>query len=209
MADPGQTFGLEQWITDLADLAGEGQRHAFLTAHPHTRSKEAVESLYNAVVTFARVDLQKADRLAQSSVWIADQLNNPYSTAQSARAVGHVLYLTGKYQLAIQQYEKALAIFEQLGREVDYARTISGALHSLIYDGQYDRAFRLGEQARAIFQAHKDRLRLARLDSNIANIYYRQDRFQEAVDLYERAYSEFLQCGETLDIAAVLRNLAV
>ncbi len=209
MADPGQTFGLEQWIIDLADLAGEGQRHAFLTAHSHTRSKEAVESLYNAVVTFARVDLQKADRLAQSSVWIADQLNDPYSTAQSARAVGHVLYLTGKYQLAIQQYEKALAIFEQLGREVDYARTISGALHSLIYDGQYDRAFRLGEQARAIFQAHKDRLRLARLDSNIANIYYRQDRFQEAVDLYERAYGEFLQCGETLDIAAVLRNLAV
>jgi CHAT domain-containing protein len=209
MADQGQNFGLEQWIIDLAAVAEEEQRHAFLAAHPYTRSKEAVESLYNAVVTFARVDLQKADRLAQSSVWIAEQLNDPYSTAQSARAVGHVLYLTGKYQQAIQQYEKALAIFEELGREVDYARTISGALHSLIYDGQYERAFRLGEQARTIFHAHKDRLRLARLDSNIANIYYRQDRFQEAVDLYERAYGEFLQCGETLDIAAVLRNLAV
>ncbi|MBZ5508751.1 MAG: CHAT domain-containing protein [Acidobacteriia bacterium] len=209
MAEQGQTFGLEQWIIDLAGVAGEGQRHAFLAAQPHTRSKEAVESLYNAVVTFARVDLQKADRLAQSSAWIAEQLNDPYATAQSARAVGHVLYLTGKHQQAIQQYEKALAIFDRLGRDVDYARTISGALHSLIYDGQYERAFRLGEQARAIFHAHKDRLRLARLDSNMANIYYRQDRFQEAVDLYERAYGEFLQCGETLDIAAVLRNLAV
>jgi CHAT domain-containing protein len=209
MADQGQNFGLEQWIIDLAGIAGEEQRHAFLSGQPHIRSKEAVESLYNAVVMFARVDLQKADRLAQSSVWIAEQLNDPYATAQSARAVGHVLYLTGKYQQAIQEYEKALAIFEQLGRDVDYARTISGALHSLIYDGQYERAFRLGEQARAIFLAHKDRLRLARLDSNIANIYYRQDRFQEAVDLYERAYGEFLQCGETLDIAAVLRNLAV
>ena len=82
-------------------------------------------------------------------------------------------------------------------------------MQSLIYDGQYERAFRLGEQARSIFHAHKDRLRLARLNSNIANIYYRQDRFQEAVDLYEGAYNEFLQCGEPLDIAAVLRNLAV
>jgi tetratricopeptide (TPR) repeat protein len=168
-----------------------------------------VDSLYNAVVTFARVDLQKADRLAQASSWIADQINDSYSTAQSARAVGHVLYLTGKYQQAIVEYEKALAIFEQMGRDVDYARTISGALQSLIYDGQYERAFRLGEQARSIFHAHKDRLRLARLDSNIANIYYRLDRFQEAVDLYEGAYKEFLQCGEPLDIAAVLRNLAV
>jgi tetratricopeptide (TPR) repeat protein len=209
MAQEEQSFGLEQWVTDLAAIEEEPRRRDFLAARTKTCSKEAVDSLYNAVVTFARVDLQKAERLAQASAWIAGQLNDPYSTAQSARAVGHVLYLTGKYQLAIVEYEKALATFEQLGRDIDYARTISGALQSLIYDGQYQRAFRLGEQARAIFHAHKDRLRLARLDSNIANIYYRQDRFQEAVELYEGAYSEFLQCGEPLDIAAVLRNLAV
>jgi tetratricopeptide (TPR) repeat protein len=202
-------FGIEQWIIDLAGLAEEQQRRDFLAAHKETCDQGAVESLYNAVVIFARVDLQKAERMAQASSWIARQINVPAATAESARAVGHVLYLTGKYQQAIVEYEKALAIFEQMGRDVDYARTISGALQSLIYDGQYERAFRLGEQARAIFHAHKDRLRLARLDSNIANIYYRQDRFQEAVDLYEGAYREFLQCGEPLDIAAVLRNLAV
>jgi CHAT domain-containing protein len=209
MVDQGQNFGLEQWIIDLASIAGETERRAFLSGRAPACDKESVDSLYYAVVTFARIDLQKADRLAQASSWIADQINDVYSTAQSARAVGHVLYLTGKYQQAIVEYEKALAIFKQMGRDVDYARTISGALQSLIYDGQYERAFRLGEQARSIFHAHKDRLRLARLDSNIANIYYRQDRFQEAVDLYEGAYKEFLQCGEPLDIAAVLRNLAV
>jgi tetratricopeptide (TPR) repeat protein len=202
-------FGVEQWIIDLAGLSDETQRREFLAARKDVCNRAAVESLYNAVVVFARVDLQKADQLAQASSWIADQINDSYSTAQSARAVGHVLYLTGKYQQAIVEYEKALAIFEQMGRDVDYARTISGALQSLIYDGQYERAFRLGEQARSIFHAHKDRLRLARLDSNIANIYYRQDHFQDAVDLYEGAYREFLQCGEPLDIAAVLRNLAV
>jgi tetratricopeptide (TPR) repeat protein len=209
MVDQGENFGLEQWIVDLAAIPGEPERRAFLSRRAAACDKDSVDSLYDAVVLFARVDLQKADRVAQASSWIAAQINDPYSTAQSARAVGHVLYLTGKYQQAIVEYEKALAIFERLGRNVDYARTISGALQSLIYDGQYQRAFRLGEQARAIFHVHKDRLRLARLDSNIANIYYRQDRFQEAVDLYEGAYSEFLQCGEPLDIAAVLRNLAV
>jgi len=209
MAESGTSFGLEQWIVDLAAIPEEGQRRAFLAGRSQWRCKEAVDSLYNAVVTFARVDLQKAYKLAQASSWIAEEIRDPYATAQSARAVGHVLYLTGKYKSAIQEYERALVIFEQTGRDVDYARTISGALHSLIYDGQYERAFRLGEQARQIFHAHNDRLRLARLDSNIANIYYRQDRFQDAVALYERAYAEFLQCGEPLDIAAVLRNLAV
>src|SRR6476469_3541834 len=202
-------FGVEQWIIDLAGLSEETQRREFLAARTDICNSAAVESLYNAVVIFARVDLQKADRVAQAASWIAAQINDPCATAQSARAVGHVLYLTGKYQQAILEYEKALGIFEGLGRDLDYARTISGALQSLIYDGQYERAFRLGERARSIFHAHKDRLRLARLDSNIANIYYRQDRFQEAVDLYEGAYNEFLQCGEPLDIAAVLRNLAV
>ncbi len=205
----GTNFGLEQWIVDLAAIAEEGQRRAFLADRKQSCSTETVDSLYNAVVTYAHMDLDKAGKLAQASTWVAEKINDPYATAQSARAMGHVLYLTGKHKPAIQEYEKALEIFERTGRDLDYARTISGALQSLIYDGQYERAFKLGERARSIFYAHKDRLRLARLDSNIANIYYRQDRFQEAVELYERAYSEFLQCGESLDIAAVLRNLAV
>ena len=203
------SFGVEQWIIDLAGLPGEDERREFLGSRKDTSSRAAVESLYNAVVVFARVDLQKADRMAQASSWIATQINDPAAIAQSARAVGHVLYLTGKYQKAIHEYEKALEIFQQIGHDVDYARTISGALQSLIYDGQYERAFRLGEEARAIFHKHKDRLRLSRLNSNIANIYFRQDRFQEAVEVYENAYEEFLQYGEPLDIAAVLRNLAV
>src|SRR5215472_6053242 len=209
MSQNGGTFGVEQWIVDLAAIAEEKDRRAFLAASTQTRSNETVDSLYNAVVTFAHMDLEKAGKLAQASSWVAEEIQDPYATAQSARAMGHVLYLTGKYKPAIQEYEKALEIFEQTGRDVDYARTISGALHSLIYDGQYERAFKLGESARAIFHAHKDRVRLARLDSNIANIYYRQDRFQEAIELYERAYNEFLQCGESLDLASVLRNLAV
>jgi tetratricopeptide (TPR) repeat protein len=202
-------FGIDQWIIDLADIADEKSRRAFLSVQNDRQSRSAVESLYNAVVIYARVDLQKADRMASAATWIAQQINDPYSSAQSARAVGHVLYLTSKYQKAIVEYEKALVIFQSIGSDVDYARTISGALQSLIYDGQYERAFRLGEEARSIFHKHKDRLRLSRLNSNIANIYFRQDRFQEAVEVYENAYQEFLEYGEPLDIAAVLRNLAV
>src|SRR5215813_3062862 len=192
MSQNGVNYGVEQWIVDLAAIAEEEDRRAFIAARKQMSSSETVDSLYNAVVTFAHMNLEKAGKLAQASTWVAEEIKDPYATAQSARAMGHVLYLTGKYKPAILEYEKALDIFEQTGRDVDYARTISGALHSLIYDGQYERAFRLGEQARQIFRTHKDRLRLARLDSNIANIFYRQDRFQEAIELYERAYSEFL-----------------
>jgi CHAT domain-containing protein len=207
MAQPAAGFVPQPWIADLAAIAGEPERRAYLASHPQVHNPEAVQLLYNSVVTLVRVDVQQAERLAQASAWIAEEVNDPAAVAQSARAVGHVLYISGKYRQAIQEYERALSIFESLGREVDVARTISGALQSLIYDGQYQRAFQLGDRARAIFTAHEDRLRLARLDSNIANIYYRQDRFHEAAALYEKAHREFLQIGEPLDVAAVLRNL--
>ena len=207
MAQQTTSFATQPWITELAAIPGEQERRAYLAGRPEARNTEAVQSLYDAVVTLVRIDVQQAERLAQASSWIAEGLNDSGATAQSARAIGHVLYITGKYKQAIQEYERALTIFEGLGRDLDAARTISGALQSLIYDGQYQRAFQLGERARAIFKAHNDRLRLARLDSNMANIYYRQDRFHEAAVLYERAHREFLEIGEPLDIAAVLRNL--
>ncbi len=207
MAQQATGFVPQPWIAELAAIPGEQERRAYLASHPQVRNPEAVQLLYDSVVTLVRVDVQQAERLAQASAWIAEEVDDPVALAQSARAVGHVLYITGKYKQAIQEYERALAVFERLGREVDVARTINGALHSLIYDGQYQRAFQLGDRARAIFTAHKDRLRLARLDSNIANVYYRQDRFHEAAALYEKAHREFLEIGEPLDVAAVLRNL--
>ena len=209
MAEQASGSPAQTWIDNLAALTGEPERRSFLAARPELRSSESIQSLYDAVVTFVRIDVPKAERLALASSWIAEDLNDPAATALSARAMGHVLYITGKHRQAIQQHERALAIFEELGRDLDVGRTINGMLQCLIYDGQYERAFQLVERGRTIFAAHHDRLRLARLDSNMANIYYRQDRFHEAAELYERAYREFLACGEPLDIAAVLRNLAV
>jgi len=209
MAQQVSGFPAEPWINDLAAIPGEPERRSFLAARPELRRNESVQALYDAVVTLVRIDVPQAERLALASSWIAKDLNDPASIALSSRAMGHVLYITGKHRQAIQQHERALSIFEELGRDLDVGRTINGMLQCLIYDGQYERAFQLVERGRTIFSAHNDRLRLARLDSNMANIYYRQDRFHEAAELYERAYREFLACGEPLDIAAVLRNLAV
>jgi CHAT domain-containing protein len=209
MANHSSAGGTAPWIAELAAIPEEDVRLLLFEREPHLVSAAAVNELYDAVVMMSRIDVRQAERLARTAEWIARRIDDPLALAQSARAVGHVCYLTGKHRDAIREYESALAIFEKLGRQLDVARTINGALQSLIYDGQYDRAFFLAARAREIFQAHGDKLRLARLDSNVANIYYRQDRFREAQELYERAYREFLNCGEPMDIAIVLRNLAV
>ena len=57
-------FGVEPWILDLASRPEESQRRELLAARKDVCNRAAVESLYNAVVVFARVDLQKAERMA-------------------------------------------------------------------------------------------------------------------------------------------------
>lgn len=62
--------------------------------------------------------------------------------------------------------------------------------------------------ARQISSKEGNRLRLARLDANTVNILSRQARFEQALELYQRAYVAFLEIGEPQDVAITLRNLA-
>ena len=109
----------------------------------------------------------------------------------------------------MQHHQAARAVFLGLGRDVDVARTLNGALQSLICLGRYDEALASAGEARAIFERHGNLLGLARLDSNIGNILYRQDRFAEALVLYERAHEQLTRVGEPQDVAAALSNMAV
>jgi len=197
------------WTETLSQIPEERSRHSFLQREPGLQNREAVQKLFDEVVRLVRIDLRRAHRLAKETLWLGRQLGDEASKALGFRALGHVYYLKSKHQLARTHYEAAIAIYATLQQDMDRARTMTAALQSLIYLGEYDLAFEWGAQARAIFEKQDDQLRLARLDTNIGNIFHRQDRFQEALDLYRRAYTEFIRREQVLDTAIVLRNMGV
>ena len=200
----------QDWVAKLSLQIDEGERRKIFRAHSRGRIEPLIDRLYDEVVKLARVDMERADRVAQASEWLAERAQDPYARAQSLRGRGHVLYIrNGDHKQAVENYQAALKLFEQLGREREVARTISNAIQPMIYLGQYERAFALTERARKIFIRIGDRLRVARLETNAGNIYYRQDRFSEALDLYRSAYDYFLKHGEVQDVAVTLRNMAV
>lgn len=205
VADPLATA-----IAELAAIADGQARRALLRRTAALYTPAAVTALYDEVVTLTRVDLERADRLAQAARWLASRLRDDWCRAQALRASGHVLYARGRYAPALARYEAALALLRALGRDLDVGRTLNGAIHTLIYLGRYDQALEWACEARGIFARQGDRLRMARLDSNSGNILYRQDRFTEALELYRRAYDELLTGGgQPQDFAAVLSNMAV
>jgi CHAT domain-containing protein len=208
MAPSSPVASPEPMIDRLAEFSTARLRTSFLLRHRELWNATVVEDLYARIVRVARVDLQRADRLARAAKWIAEKMDDDGCRAQSLRASGHVRFFRGKYTAALEDYDAAARLFRQAGREVDLARTLNGALQSLISLGKYDEALASAAEARSLFERHGAAVNLARLDSNVANIKGRQDRFDEALRIYRRAYEQLAVIGEPPDVAAVLSNVA-
>ena len=197
-------------IDRLASQRSRRDMIAWLRRQRQLWDTAVVEGVYERVVRIARVDLRKAERLADAAAWLAGQLGDDRSRAHSLRAIGHVLLIGRKYSQALERYHAALDLFRRTGQEIDVGRTLSGgALQSLIYLGRFDAALTSAREARRIFKRHGDTLRLGRLDCNIGNIFGRQNRYQQALALYRRAHERLIRVGEPQDVAAVLGNMAV
>src|SRR4029077_14891454 len=54
-----------------------------------------------------------------------------------------------------------------------------------------------------------DRRRLAHVEINVGNLYHRQDRFEEALNFYQRAYEVLLPLGDAEGLGVALYNISV
>jgi CHAT domain-containing protein len=199
----------EGWMTKLSRETDERARKRIVRQQSLAGGRKLIDELYEEVVKLVRIDLLRADRVAEASSWLAERLDDDYARAQSFRARGHVQYLSRNFRQALEFHRNATEILLRLGNERDAARAMVNQLQPLIYLGRYPEAYTLADGARRIYKKIGDHLRLARLDANVANILHRLDRFRGALALYRRAYEYFLEHGNVEDIAVVLRNMAV
>ena len=128
--------------------------------------------------------------MARAPRWLTKRIGDDGSRAASpARARPHLLP-----QAQVRGVRRPIPgsrwrSIDRLGNELEAGRTLNSSLQSLIYLGRYPEAMEYAQQAREIFErSWRPPARLARLDANMGNILYRQDRFEEALDLYQRAY---------------------
>ena len=200
---------LEEHVDALAHSQSETTRLRYISAHPELKQREVVKGLAEIVVRRLRADTQEALRLADAAIEIAQTINDQQSRALGLRAKANALYAMGENRAAVEHHEQAIAIFESLEQWHEAARTRSGSIQPLILVGEYDRAFAAAERAREVFTREALSWRLARLEINVGNIYHRQDRFEEALASYERAYEGLLAQQDSEGLGVVLSNMAV
>jgi tetratricopeptide (TPR) repeat protein len=198
-----------QAVERLLAIPEESSRRLFLHQNPQFQNQDVVLYLASQVPTIARNDADRALQMAAVASWLSEILDDDYCRARSARAMGHPLQLKGKLRESLAEYQKALDLFTKLKLESEVGITLSGSLQPLILLGNYEESRLREEKARKIFKAQGDQLRLARLDVNLGNILHRQDRFEEALVLYQRAEQSLQRFDATDDLALVLNNIAV
>ena len=196
-------------MAELGQLSTEPARRKFLAQHKKLIRQEIVEQLSQLVVQKVRVSTQEALCLAEAAMLIAKRLRRKEVLALGLRAKANALYSSGDNRSAIEHHQQAFRLYETLGIWDEAARTLSTSIQPMILAGQYDQAFQAAERAREIFARLDDPWRLARLEINVGNIYHRQDRFEESIAHYERAYTELMPYKDTEGIAVVLSNMAV
>ncbi len=198
----------QQLLERLIGLTSREEQQWLLDQYPQAREAEFVEALCIEATKLVRVDVRRAKLAAELAAELADELDVPAVRGRSRRALANVFQTRHDYQAAVRLYEEALAIYTEFGPELEVGITRSSALLPLTCVGQHDRSLEWAKEARRIFEAENDALRLGRLDLNLGTIVYRQERFEEARALMERAYDRLLEVGEPPDVAHCLRNLA-
>lgn len=199
----------DAFAAELGQLSNEPARRKYLARHKTLIRLEFVEQLAQLVVEKVRVSTQEALHLAEAALLIARRLHRKEALALGLRAKANALYSSGDNRAAIEHHQQAFQIYESLGKWTEAARTLSSSIQPMILLGEYDQAFQAAERAKEIFTRLNDPWRLARLEINVGNIYHRQDRFEESIAHYERAYTDLRPYKDAEGIAVLLSNMAV
>ncbi|HLZ11139.1 MAG TPA: CHAT domain-containing tetratricopeptide repeat protein [Candidatus Acidoferrum sp.] len=196
-------------IEELARTESQADREQILAKSPALVAADVVTELAAKVVERVRVDTHQARALAESALLIANKLGGKEELAAGMRAKANALYASGDHKEAIVHHGQALELYLQAGNQREAARTLSTSIQPLILMGEYERAYEASEQARKIFTELGDPWRIARLEINAGNIFHRQDRFEEALAHYDRAYAGMIEHRDVEGTAVVLSNMAV
>src|SRR2546427_4449166 len=96
----------EELITQLAGLEEESSREEFLQKNPQLREQQVVLRMADEVAKIARVDMERADRMAQTASWLAEVLDDCYWPARRSHAVGHRFALEAFSRGTMQHHHK-------------------------------------------------------------------------------------------------------
>jgi len=199
----------ETMLDALARFPTGASRRRFLSDRRSLLHAGVARELQEAARSTMRVNSQRALAFVDAGMLIAHQIGNGELVAHGCRIKANILCALGKYKQALRLYHLSLTSLRKSEDREGIARTLSAAIQAMILAGQYERALAAASEARQLFEALGDARRLGMLENNVGNIYHRQDRFEEALVYYQRAYELLLPFRDSENLLISFNNLAM
>jgi adenylate cyclase len=136
-----------------------------------------------------------------------DNISTPDAEALACAARGRVLVLRGDYPTAMENYERALALYEELGDRSGVALVTGsiGIVHR--FTGNFPAALECYHHALVLHEELGDRNGVARVTGNIGIVYHNTGDYPAALDYYHRAIALHEELGHRSGVATATGNI--
>lgn len=179
---------------------------AFLRSR-RTVSWQTFAALKLEVDRLVHSDLNAASRMVtrieELASLTADSLAEAF--AKSSRARLH--HLLGRHGEANSLYDEAARVMRSFKLTTEAAAVQKQQVDALTHIGRYGDALRVARAARRVL-ARTDPVQLAQVETNVGNIYYLLDRYEKALEHYDRARRSLKRKGDPAMLALVDLNRA-
>lgn len=148
------------------------------------------------VLNFERGETEEALENLEQALLIKQGVENQHDVVETLIQLGWIhLQVTGKQSLALDYFERGLAISEQIGNStlIAHSFNVLGVYNTEL--GNADRALTYYEKSSALYQSVVNKIRVSTIYNNISVIYQVKEKYEMALDYYQR----FLKTNEELE----------
>ncbi len=177
--------------------------HELPTAHNDTGKVKILNAISFA---YYFINADKGILYGRQALELATKLSWSKGLATAHKNIGNACMGKSDYDMALNEYQQALAIFQNI-HDIDGEARVLGNIGSIYDDkGDYTQALEYEYKALKIYEQTGDKKGLARIYNTIGTLYETPKKYKEALGYYLKAYEIHHALGDKQSEAIDMGN---
>ncbi len=168
-----------------------------------------VELINSLVFELYDVDTDRADKLIEKSITLADSLHYNIGKVNAIYYKGQVEYVRSNYSDAIVYFKQALKANQLIGIKRNVSYSLNGIGMCYYEQGKYPKAIEYYTKSMLIDKEENDLAGVSACLNNIANVYADQGEHDEAIKFYIKAQRIKEKLNDKYGIARSYSNIGI
>jgi signal transduction histidine kinase len=188
------------------------QNHAKIDSLATRLNADVHDSIRSRLLFELAAEIQVKDTLKtfqylEEGRLLAESLNDTRGMGLYHKILGTTRRLNGDYELAIMNYDRALAYFSEAEDLVNYYETVKEKGNAYYYQSDYDQALNLYTTAMDYYKRNNMIIGITRCLNNIGLIYKNKGDYVAALSSYEESIKQLDTIEHAYDISQAYINM--